>query len=58
MFSTWALAYFVFEIPYAPNVWPLMAVIAVVTPLTILIGLFNSRDVLVRPPLEVLRAEA
>ena len=58
VFSTWALAYFVFEIPYAPNVWPLLVVIVVVTTLTILIGLFNSRDVLVRPPLEVLRAEA
>ncbi|RAK02215.1 putative ABC transport system permease protein [Larkinella arboricola] len=58
LFASWGLAYFVFEIPFMPNFAPLLAVIGVVTGLTILIGLFNSRGVLVRPPLEVLRAEA
>jgi putative ABC transport system permease protein len=56
--ATWALAYFVFETPYRPNFWPVLAVMGVVTTLTLLIGLLNSRAVLVRPPLEVLRAEA
>jgi putative ABC transport system permease protein len=56
--ATWALAYFVFEAPYTPNLWPVLAVMGVVTGLTLLIGLLNSRAVLVRPPLEVLRAEA
>ncbi len=56
--ATWALAYFVFETPYSPNLWPVLAVMGVVTGLTLLIGLLNSRAVLVRPPLEVLRAEA
>ncbi|MBC7570135.1 MAG: hypothetical protein H7319_10430 [Spirosoma sp.] len=55
--GTWALAYFVFETPYRPNLWPVLAVMGVVTTLTLLIGLLNSRAVLVRPPLEVLRAE-
>ena len=55
--ATWALAYFVFETPYRPNLWPVLAVMGVVTTLTLLIGLLNSRAVLVRPPLEVLRAE-
>lgn len=55
--STWALARFVFEIAYAPNLLPLLGVAAAVALVTMLIGLFNSRDVLVRPPLEVLRAE-
>lgn len=55
--ATWALAYFVFETPFTPNLWPLLAVAGVVTVLTLLIGLLNSRAVLVRPPLEVLRAE-
>ncbi|MFD1143821.1 ABC transporter permease [Larkinella insperata] len=58
LLSTWGLAYFVFEIPFTPNFAPLLAVVGVVTGLTVLIGLFNSRGVLVRPPLEVLRAEA
>lgn len=55
--ATWALAYFVFETSYRPDFWPVLAVMGVVTVLTLLIGLFNSRAVLVRPPLEVLRAE-
>jgi len=57
LFGAWALAYFVFEIPFVPNFAPLLTVSVIVTVLTILIGLLNSRDVLVRPPLEVLRAD-
>lgn len=57
LFGTWALAQFVFEVPYRPNATPLMIITAVVTGFTVLIGLFNSREVLVRPPLDVLRAE-
>ncbi|GAB4049589.1 ABC transporter permease [Spirosoma litoris] len=56
--GTWALARFVFEVPYRPDAIPLLIVTAVVTILTVLIGVFNSRDVLTRPPLDVLRAEA
>jgi putative ABC transport system permease protein len=55
--ATWGLARFVFEMPYAPNLLPLLAMAGIVTGLTVLIGLLNSREVLVRPPLEVLRAE-
>ena len=55
--GTWALARFVFEVPYRPDFVPLVVIAAVVTALTVLIGLFNSREVLVRPPLDVLRAE-
>ncbi|AQG82517.1 ABC transporter permease [Spirosoma montaniterrae] len=55
--GTWALAQFVFEVPFRPNALPLVVVAGVVTGLTVLIGLFNSRDVLIRSPLEVLRNE-
>ena len=55
--GTWALARFVFEVPYRPDALPLLVVAGTVTALTVLIGLFNSREVLVRPPLDVLRAE-
>ncbi|GAB4033163.1 ABC transporter permease [Spirosoma jeollabukense] len=58
VFGTWALAQFVFEVPYRPDVVPLAIVAIVVTSLTVLIGVFNSREVLVRPPLDVLRAES
>ncbi len=55
--GTWVLARYVFEMPYTPSLWPLLAVSGLVTLLTVLIGLLNSRDVLTRPPLEVLRSE-
>ncbi len=55
--STWSLAHFVFEVPYQVNFVPLLVVMAVVTALTVLIGVFNSREVLSRSPLEVLRGE-
>ena len=55
--GTWALAQFVFEVPYRPNAMPLVVITAIVTALTVLIGVFNSREVLVKPPLDVLRAE-
>jgi putative ABC transport system permease protein len=53
----WALAQFVFEVPFTVSLWPLFGIVAGVAGLTALIGAFNSREVLVRPPLEVLRAE-
>jgi putative ABC transport system permease protein len=56
--GTWALAAFVFEVSFVPVFTPLLAVGAIVTGLTILIGVLNNRQVLSRPPLEVLRAEA
>ncbi len=55
--GTWALARFVFEVPYQPNVVPLLIISFSVTIMTVVIGVFNSREVLVRPPLDVLRAE-
>ena len=55
--STWTLARFVFEVPYQADVVPLIVVASVVTVLTVVIGVFNSREVLVRPPLDVLRSE-
>ncbi len=55
--ATYALAVLVFEAPFAPALGPLLAIGGIVTLLTAIIGVFNSRDVLVRPPLEVLRAE-
>jgi putative ABC transport system permease protein len=36
---------------------PLIVVLFIITALTVIIGMLNSREVLNRPPLEVLRAE-
>jgi len=55
--AAWALAVRLFEAGFDPPVLPLLGLAAVVTGLTAGIGLFNSRDVLRRSPLEVLRAE-
>ena len=55
--GSWALARFSFEIPFTPNWVPVVVLFLIVTLLTVLIGLFNSRSILNRPPLEVLRSE-
>lgn len=55
--GSWALAYFSFESEFVPNVLPIIGVYVAITGLTITIGLFNSRGILSRPPLEVLRSE-
>ncbi len=54
----WALATFSFQLSFAPPVWPLLGLWALVTLSTVGIGLLNSREVWSRPPLEVLRLEA
>ncbi|TGE10586.1 FtsX-like permease family protein [Hymenobacter fodinae] len=56
--AAWALATWVFEVAFVPAPWPLLVLAALTTALTVLIGLLNSRDVLTRPPLEILRGEA
>ena len=55
--GAWLLARFQFEIPFTPNWFQPLWVFLAITGMTILIGLFNSREVLNKPPLEVLRKE-
>ncbi len=55
--GAWALSRFVFQIPFEPEWWPLLLTFASITGLTVLMGLFNSREVVNKPPLEVLRNE-
>ena len=52
-----ALAKFVFHLEYAPSILPLFIATALVTILTVGIGLLASRGVGSAPPLEILRAE-
>jgi putative ABC transport system permease protein len=54
---TGVMARWVFESPFAPHWWPVLLLFVSVSGLTILIGLYNSRGVLNKPPLEVLRRE-
>jgi putative ABC transport system permease protein len=53
----WALARYVFDGRFSLPWLPLVGLGAAVVGLTVVVGLANSRDVLRRPPLEVLRAE-
>ncbi len=55
LLGSWLLAYYVFEVPFVPAIMPMVWIYFAITGLTILIGLLNSREILNRPPLEVLR---
>ncbi|RYZ23136.1 MAG: FtsX-like permease family protein, partial [Sphingobacteriales bacterium] len=52
MAGAWALAEFSFKAPFVIDVLPVVILFFAVTILTILIGLFNSRDIVRKPPLE------
>lgn len=55
--SSWALAKFSFETEFTPELLPVVLLFAFVSMLTVFIGLINSRGLLSRPPLEVLRQD-
>lgn len=53
--GSYLLAHFVFELKFNLNWWPILGIFLFIVGLTVLIGLWNSRDVVKRSPLEVLR---
>ncbi|NUO81045.1 FtsX-like permease family protein [candidate division KSB1 bacterium] len=55
--ASWALAHFVFETSFVPEILPTLVIIAGVVALTILLGMVNSRGLVDRSPLEILRVE-
>lgn len=55
---SWLLAKYSFEIPYTVSYLPAIILFFVISILTVIIGLLNSRDVLGKPPLEILRTNA
>lgn len=57
LLGSYLLARFVFETAFTPSWIPFMVVLPGITLLVLLIGLLNSRSVLLSPPLEVLRKE-
>ncbi len=56
--GSWALAVYSFESPFEPKIGPVAILFVLVSSLTVIIGLINSRGILSQPPLEVLRREA
>jgi len=57
MAASWALAKYSFKAPFTPHWLPVAGLFAAISLLTVVIGLFNSRSILNKPPLEVLRKE-
>lgn len=57
MLSSWGLAHYIFETSFSPQALPVIIVFIAVTMLTVAIGLANSRFIVSRPPLEILRQE-
>jgi len=55
--GSWGLAFYTFDSTFAPNLLPILVVFVSITGITIVIGLLNSRGILDKPPLEVLRNE-
>ncbi|MDQ3395362.1 MAG: FtsX-like permease family protein [Bacteroidota bacterium] len=55
--GSYGLAYYNFETTFHPDFVPILLVYLIITTLTVAIGLLNNREVLNKPPLEVLRTE-
>ncbi|OCX53123.1 ABC transporter permease [Mucilaginibacter sp. PPCGB 2223] len=57
MAGSWALAKYTFDAVFSPDWLAVAGIFALISLLTIIIGLLNSRGVLNKPPLEVLRRD-
>jgi putative ABC transport system permease protein len=55
--GSWLLAKYTFDIPFNASALPALLLFLAIAILTILIGLFNSRGILNKPPLEILRRD-
>jgi putative ABC transport system permease protein len=55
--GSWLLAKYSFEIPFGADMLPALWLFLGIAILTISIGLFNSRGILNKPPLEILRRD-
>jgi putative ABC transport system permease protein len=58
LISSQVLAWSVFDMAFAPSLFPFLVLFPGITLLVLLVGLGNSRSVLNSPPLQVLRKEA
>lgn len=57
VFGGWLLSYMVFEVSFSVPLLAIAAVFIVVSGLTMVLGMLNSRRIAARPPLEILRVE-
>ncbi len=58
MMASYCIAKFQFDLDFNMNWWPIVGIVFFITMVTVIIGLLNSKDVVTKPPLEVLRREA
>ena len=58
LLASWLLGYFYFDIVFAPNPLTLIIGLLGIATLTVLVGMFTSRDIYKRTPLEVLRMQS
>jgi putative ABC transport system permease protein len=56
--ASWALSAFVFKVRFVPSMLPLAMTAAIVSALTVLVGLFTCKGISNHPPLEILRSES
>ncbi|MDX2303086.1 MAG: FtsX-like permease family protein [Microscillaceae bacterium] len=57
LIATWALAVYSFDVTFSPDLTPVIYIYLIITGLTMSIGMLNTRSILNKPPLEVLRNE-
>ena len=55
--ASWALAHYLFETSFHPNLLPVLILGIIVCALTVVTGLLNSFGIMNKPPLQVLRQE-
>ncbi|MEH0153949.1 FtsX-like permease family protein [Limibacter armeniacum] len=55
--ATWAIGYWVFDMFILPDLLPALVVAIGIVAITVLIGVLNSREIVSKPPLAILRAE-
>jgi putative ABC transport system permease protein len=55
--GAWAVSRWVFEVPFQPQLWPAAVALVTASVITLTAGLLGNRNLLDRPPLEMLRSE-
>ncbi len=58
LLASFFIAKYQFRLDFIMNAWPIISIVFFITLVTVLVGLFNSKEVVSKPPLEVLRKEA
>ena len=57
LIGSWLLAHYIFDTVFTPQLLPSVIIFVTVCSITVLIGLLNSRFIVSKPPLEILRQE-